>query len=479
MSGEREKSRTVLVLGVGPLPPENPPRLHAPGLRTWAFAQFLADRDFRVVIASVGFASGAATPAPVTNGERPASIALPHDITAYQLPYDIEVAAEQLRLIDAEHCPRCVVSTTDYMNLVAVKAALPIPLWLDFNGQPMSERQLLGDVYASDAGLAGQWEFVVPSLLAGDHFSACSDRQRYMLLGELGAVGRLNRLTTATSLVDVLVPYHLTYTTFEHTRNVLRGICVRADDFVLLWSGGYNTWTDVDTLFHGLELAMAKNAKILFVSTGGAIPGHDDRTFERFRQMVEGSPNRGRYRLCGWVPSEDMPNYYLESNAAINIDRWSIEALVGHRNRILDWIMAGLPVLTTPLCELAKDLADRRLVTPFHAGDPHDLGRQLVHVVEHTAEAMGRAAQAREYVRLMLSADITLAPLAEWVAHPQAAPDLPPLSVRPELGVWGPSNSLAALHRNAVAQPDTAGESKLETRAKDKEKRVFARFFGR
>ena len=43
----------------------------------------------------------------------------------------------------------------------------------------------------------------------------------------------------------------------------------------MLWSGGYNLWTDVDTLFRGLEAAMARNPKVHFLSTGGAIDGTD------------------------------------------------------------------------------------------------------------------------------------------------------------------------------------------------------------
>jgi hypothetical protein len=85
---------------------------------------------------------------------------------------------------------------------------------------------------------------------------------------------------------------------------------------------------------------MAQHPKIVFVSTGGAIPGHDEKTFARFSQAVENSPHRNRYVLHGWVPTEDVPNYYLEANVALNIDRWSIEGEVGYRTRTLDWIMA-------------------------------------------------------------------------------------------------------------------------------------------
>ena len=390
----------------------------------------------------------------------------PEGILVYRLPYHVEAAAKRVRSIDARHSFRCVVSTTDIMNLIAVTSRLPVALWLDFMGQPMPERQLLADVFGSDEGLRGQWEYVLPSLLGGDRFSVCSDRQRYMLLGELGAAGRLNHHTARGNLVDVLLPFHLFGVKFHHTRDVLRGIHVRADDFVVLWSGGYNTWADVVTLYEGLELAMAQHGAIVFVSTGGAIPGHDDRTYERFFRMVEQSPRRNRYKLCGWVPTEDVQNYYLESNIALNVDRWSIEGQVGYRTRLLDWILAGLPVVTTDLCELSHELAGHNYVTTFRIGDPQDLSIRLAALAVDCADAITRTAKAREYLRERLDPEVALAPLAKWVANPEAAPDLPPPEQRSNLALWCPENSLAHLQRATL----TSGP---------RERRFWARLLGR
>lgn len=469
MAKDRTSAKKVLVLGVGPTPPEKPPRLHAPGLRLWTLARFLATRGYETVMGMVGFAGGKddSTATPTTQSDDtlvPESF--PHGVTAYRLPYHIESAARHVRALHARHSPRCVISTTDFMNLVAITAHLPVPLWLDFMGQPMAERQLLADIHGSDEGLRGQWEYVLPSLLGGDRFSVCSQRQRCMLLGELGAVGRLNCHTVRNSLVEVLVPFHLFDVKFRHTRTVLRGIHVRGDDFVVLWSGGYNTWTDVETLYEGLERAMAQQPSIVFVSTGGAIPGHDDRTFARFRELVEKSPRKSRYKFCGWVPTEDVQNYYLESNIALNVDRWSIEGEVGYRTRLLDWILAGLPVVTTVLCELSQELADRNYVTPFKIGEPQDLGIQLAALANDCADAMTRTAQAREYLREKLHPDAALAPLAAWAADPQPAPDLPAPAQRARLPLWCPENSLAHLHQATLPSGP-------------REKRFWARFLGR
>jgi len=462
-------SQTVLVLGVGPVPPEKPERLHAPGLRLWSLARFLVSQGYDVVIAMVGFAGHDEDLISTAGRERDETLVaekLPHNILLYRLPYRVEVAARRIRAIAERHRPRCVVSATDFMNLAAVSARLPVPVWADLLGQPMAERQLLCDVYGSDEGLRGQWEYVLPVLLGADRFSVCSARQRCMMLGELGAVGRLNRHTAHTNLVDVLLPNHLAGEEFRHERNVLRGVRLRADDFVVLWSGGYNTWTDVDTLFQGLERAIAQHPRIVFVSIGGEIAGHDDQTYKRFLRMIEGSRYKHRYELCGWVKPDECANYYLESNVALNIDRWSIEGEVGYRTRILDWIMAGLPVVTTVLCELTEDLAARNFVTTFRIGDPKDLGIKLAALAVDCSLAMRQTAKAREHLRATLAPETAWAPLAAWVADPRPAPDLPPPAERPKSPLWCPENSLARLQRGTL--PSQA-----------KEKRFWARLFGR
>ncbi len=74
------------------------------------------------------------------------------------------------------------------------------------------------------------------------------------------------------------MPNAIESTPYKHLKTVLRGRLASEGDFVVLWSGGYNTWTDVDTLFAGLIKAMKEEPRLRFVSIGGAIPGRDEQT---------------------------------------------------------------------------------------------------------------------------------------------------------------------------------------------------------
>jgi glycosyltransferase involved in cell wall biosynthesis len=430
----------ILVTGVGPLPVQDAQRLYAPGLRTWSFARHLAAQGHQVICATANF-GGIEDTAPLTE---PLSVGS-GEVRFQHLPLDLSRIVPELRRLAAQHQLSGAVSTTDIMNRALAQAHLAAPLWLDFNGHPMAERQLQAAVHRNDGGLQAQWDYVLPSLLFGDRFSTCSTPQKYALCGELGTVGRLNQQTASLDLI-ASIPPAVSGRQFEAKKTVMRDSLCRPEDFVLLWTGGYNTWTDVDTLFQGLELAMERHPRLVYVSTGGSIDGHDEFTFPRFKALVENSPHRARYHFVGWVDNEDMGAYYREADAAINLDRWSYDALFGFRNRVTEWMMAGLPVLTTPASELTMRLVEEELVEPITVGNPESLAQAVGRSIDNREAARSRAEIARKWLKQQYDPDLLLRPLVEWCAAPQAAPDLPPPAERPRLRWIGPENSLAKSH---------------------------------
>jgi len=222
-----------------------------------------------------------------------------------------------------------------------------VPFWADLFGHVMAEAQARAYIDGNDECLFHYWNSEYNIVSNADIFSCVSSRQKYALIGELGAVGRLNKYTSGYDFTNI-IPCGLPLEEYSHTKKVFRGRGrIKNDDFVVLWTGGYNTWADVDTLFKGLILAMEKNSKIKFVSTGGEIPEQDMKTYPRFLSMINSSPYKDRFVMKGWVAGEDVPNYYLEADVGINIDKDIYEVRLGSKNRILDWFRAGLCVLSS------------------------------------------------------------------------------------------------------------------------------------
>ena len=91
-------------------------------------------------------------------------------------------------------------------------------------------------------------------------------------------------------------------------------------DFVILWCGGYNTWTDIDTLFGGMEWAMANDPNIKYLSVGASTYGTSHNNYERLLSMIQDSPHRNRFFMLGWRPWSELGDLYHESDVGVNID---------------------------------------------------------------------------------------------------------------------------------------------------------------
>jgi glycosyltransferase involved in cell wall biosynthesis len=316
----------------------------------------------------------------------------------------------------------CVVGVTTTACAVAAEVIGDLPFWCDLYGSIMAEAQLKALVYGDDSHLNHFFAFERKAIDRGDIFSSVSERQGWALIGELGLWGRLNQWTSGYEFVHT-IPIASETEPYQSKRKVIRDVLADEDTFVILYSGGYNTWTDVDTLFEALERVFDAHPDALFVSTGGKIEGHDDVTYARFQRLTAGSRHAKRYQLCGWVPNEDVPAYYLESNLAINVDRPSYEALLGSRTRILDWLRAGLPSISSDLTELARDVKSAGAGFTYRPGDVEGLAQLIQMGYENRGKLLEMSSAAQALLLARFTYEATTPELKKWVSNPAHAPD--------------------------------------------------------
>jgi glycosyltransferase involved in cell wall biosynthesis len=423
---------------VGPLPIGDPDRLYAPGLRVWGFARALLAAGCEVDILEVKFGQGAQAGADaqlhrLSHASEPpegwrADASMPGAgptvaVWSRALPAAAPAALVAAQLAQSTY--DAVVATTDVMNSACAQACGGLPLWCDCNGDPMAECQGIAHLFASDEGLAGQWDMLLPALLRADRFSACSRAQRLALIGQIGACGRLGFRNDGHPLVLACPPATVMADFDPRAGGGPRETLVPKDAFVVLWTGGYNTWADAETLARGLFAAMERDGRIHYVSTGGAIVGHDEQTFARFQALVDASPFAPRFHFAGWVPTGQVAAFYLQADVAVNCDRLTLEGELGWRNRIEEWVCAGLPVVTTDLCELTSDLAGEGLIATFAPGDWAGLRDRLLEAAARPRdEARQRAERAREFMRIHFAPEKIYGALTAWARAPRRAPDL-------------------------------------------------------
>lgn len=436
-----ETPRRILVAGLCPLPFENTSQNYGPGIRTWQFAVGLRAAGLRVRVLAMVIPG-------VYAGDELRAEEVRDGIEIRRLPGERFLEGPAVPDEIRRFGPQALVGATIYGSLALVRAGSDLPLWCDQFGHVMAEAQAKASLEGSNWPLPRWWRMVRPVMSRADKVSVVSERQRYAAIGELGALGRLSAETCGYEFISV-VPCGLSPRR-EQVRPVMRGERVPEDAFIVLWSGGFNVWSDVDTLFAGVEAAMDADPRVHFVSTGGAIEGHDSETYARFRRLVEGSPRRSRFHLEGWVKRERVASYLAEADLGVLTDLPIYEGLLGSKNRIVEWMAVGLPAVYNRQGDLGEELERRNLGLVFGMGRPEELADRILWAAGNPRELAAMAQRAREVSARELSYEATTRELAAWAAAPARAPDA---------GLLGPEASPLEFER-----PDP-GETAREARA--------------
>ena len=405
----------VLVCGLCPLPFENTIQSYGPGIRTWQMAYSLARAGHEVHLRAMRI--------PGTYQEGDADGNEVRDGVHIERFSDAEFFdAALLRAKLEELQPEAVVGATMYGSHVLALQEPQVPFWADQFGHVMAEAQAKAFQEQANWPLAHFWRLLEPILRRCDRLSVVSERQRWAAVGEMGLVGRLTHQTCGYDFMSVM-PCALVPPRPSRIEPMLRGKEIPQDAFVVLWSGGYNVWSDVDTLFKALERAMEAAENIHFVSTGGEIGGHDETTYRRFEQHIEGSRFRDRFHLQGWVRAEAVPSYQAEADLGVLSEIPMYEGQLGSKNRIIQWMGGDLPVVYNQVGDLGNLLKDRELGLVFPVGDEAAMAEKILWAASHPGELRAMTERAKAYTVEELTFEASTRDLVAWAESPTRAPD--------------------------------------------------------
>jgi glycosyltransferase involved in cell wall biosynthesis len=199
-----------------------------------------------------------------------------------------------------------------------------------------------------------------------------------------------------------------------------------ADAFVVLFAGGYNTWLDTETMLEGLLRAMEEDPKVHFVSTGGALRGHDETSYQRFVERARGSAHQDRFHFCGWVPTDTLPSVYERAQLGLFVDLPCYEAEFGARTRVLEAMESGVAVAGTDFCDQTHELAQTDM---FHSLPPEDPAAVAALITGLSAQWREQGHLTRQgdgpswkLLRESYSIERTTQELLAWVASPSRSP---------------------------------------------------------
>lgn len=407
----------ILLCGLCPLPFENTPKSFGPGLRTWQFAKGLASEGHEVRLVAQ-MIHGAYEEAPPRTEERDGVLITRVHMGSRRLPF-------QLRRLLRQHHPEALVGATVHGSYPLARLSTTLPFWADQFGHFMAEAQAKASRDRNDRVLPYFWRRARTVGRRCDRLSVVSDSQRLAAIGELGALGRLNSLTCGYEFVEVVpcaVSSHQVARPAEdrHPLHQLHGLPEGA--FVVLWSGGYNVWSDIDTLFLALEEAMERNPSVHFVSTGGAIAGQDDVSYEKFRERAAASAHARNFHFLGWIPATEARRALLYADLAVVTERPIYEGLLGSKNRVFEWMANGLPAVIPRYADLGALVEQEQASLTYDVGDWRSLASRILWASANADDLVAVASRARE-VASRLTIDATTQPLRSWATSPTAAPD--------------------------------------------------------
>lgn len=266
---------------------------------------------------------------------------------------------------------------------------------------------------------------LVDQALAGDFFICASERQRDYWLGLLTAVGRVNPEAYAgddclRGLIDV-VPFGVSGEQPQAGAPVLKGVhpAIGADDKLVLWGGGIYNWLDPLTPIQALGLLREQrpDIKLYFMGTRHPDPHVPHMTI--YDEAVELSRSLGLldetvFFNDQWVPYEQRASYLLEADIGVSANRNHIETRFSFRTRILDYIWAGLPIVTTDGDVLSDLVRERGLGLVASSNDAAALAGALEELLDDQAlrrRCEGNLATRAEAMRW----DNIVAPLRERI----------------------------------------------------------------
>ena len=260
-------------------------------------------------------------------------------------------------------------------------------------------------------GPAGRWLNVEYTALLneqirlGDFFVCANERQRGYWLGALTALGRINQDTYDGSdlrkLIDV-VPFGLPDADPPKAEGVnlpqpggavLRGVLpgIAPGDRVILWGGGLWEWLDPFTPIQAMEQVrmVHPTARLVFFVSA------------RFRPPIVGqvrqfAADKGlldrEVVFADWLAPEQWRNCLLEADVGLSFHPASIESHFAFRTRLLDYIWAGLPIVTAGGDVLSEQVAACGLGYVVEPGNAEALAAALIALLDEPDARQSRQA---------------------------------------------------------------------------------------
>lgn len=230
-------------------------------------------------------------------------------------------------------------------------------------------------------------------LSIGDFFICASEKQRDYWLGMLTSIGRINTYNydaddSFRNIIDV-VPFGIPANMPEHSRDTIRAVFpkINTEDKIVLWGGGIWNWLDPLTAIKAIwEITRyRKDVKLVFIGVK-----HPDPKLPEMQKAIEALNLSKELELLNeyvffneWTPYDLRQNFLLEADVGLSIHQKRIETEFSYRTRVMDYIWARLPIVTTEGDSIAKLVKEENIGEIVKYENTQNLARVLDSVLSN------------------------------------------------------------------------------------------------
>jgi len=159
------------------------------------------------------------------------------------------------------------------------------------------------------------------------------------------------------------------------------------DDQVLLWGGGIWNWFDPLSLIKAMERVsrIRSNIKLVFMGVKPPDPSIPAMAMgERAVRLAEelGLAGKSVFFHQGWVPYEERQNFLLDADAGISIHFDHLETHYAFRTRMLDYLWAELPIISSARDVFAELIERHQLGLVVPCGDDQAISNAILRLME-------------------------------------------------------------------------------------------------
>ena len=310
--------------------------------------------------------------------------------------------------------------------------AIVVDLYDPFHLEILEQSRPL-DATARRATIGASLDIVNEQIRRGDFFLCASSRQRDFWLGHLASAGRLNeRVYDAdpelTSLIAV-VPFGVEDEPPQHRVPAMREVVpgIGRSDEIVLWGGGIYDWFDPCSVIRAIDGLRRRRDGIRLFFAGSRHPNPDvgETTMAaRARALSDELGLTGTHVFFhDWIDYHERENFLLEADIGVSTHVEHIETAFSFRTRVLDYLWAGLPVVTTRGDALAQAIVRDGAGRAVPMQDVPALEAALEGLLADD-DARNAAAAAATRLATAYQWSNVLAPLLTFCAHPTRSPDL-------------------------------------------------------